>query len=56
MDVKDSNGTILNNCDLVHLIKDLKVKGSPLVLKKGKVIKIIKFTDNKDEGLPCGCK
>ena len=29
--VKDSNGTILNDGDLVTLIKDLKVKG--LVLK-----------------------
>lgn len=49
MDVKDSNGTILNNGDSVHLIKDLKVKGSSLVLKRGKVIKNIKLTDNADE-------
>ncbi|MEO6304594.1 MAG: zinc ribbon domain-containing protein YjdM [Bacteroidia bacterium] len=49
MDVKDSNGTILNNGDSVHLIKDLKVKGSSLVLKRGKVIKNIKLTDNEDE-------
>lgn len=49
MDVKDSNCTILNNGDSVHLIKDLKVKGSLLVLKRGKVIKNIKLTDNEDE-------
>ena len=49
MDVKDSNGTILTNGDSVHLIKDLKVKGSSLVLKRGKVIKNIKLTDNEDE-------
>ncbi len=49
MDVKDSNGTVLNNGDSVHLIKDLKVKGSSLVLKRGKVIKNIKLTDNEDE-------
>ncbi|MBA2611081.1 MAG: alkylphosphonate utilization protein [Bacteroidetes bacterium] len=49
MDIKDSNGTILNNGDSVHLIKDLKVKGSSLVLKRGKVIKNIKLTDNADE-------
>jgi len=36
MDVKDSNGNILNNDNSVHLIKDLKVKGSSLVLKKRK--------------------
>ncbi|MDO9001243.1 MAG: zinc ribbon domain-containing protein YjdM [Bacteroidota bacterium] len=49
MDVKDSNGTLLSNGDSVHLIKDLKVKGSSLVLKRGKVIKNIKLTDNEDE-------
>lgn len=49
MEVKDSNGTILNTGDSVHLIKDLKVKGSSLVLKRGKVIKNIKLTDNEDE-------
>jgi protein PhnA len=49
MDVKDSNGTLLKDGDSVHLIKDLKVKGSSLVLKRGKVVKNIKLTDNADE-------
>lgn len=49
MEVKDSNGTVLNTGDSVHLIKDLKVKGSSLVLKRGKVIKNIKLTNNEDE-------
>lgn len=49
MDVKDSNGTLLKDGDSVHLIKDLKVKGSSLVLKRGKLIKNIKLTDDAEE-------
>ena len=33
--VKDSNGTILSNGDSVTLIKDLKVKGPSVTLKRG---------------------
>jgi protein PhnA len=39
MEVKDSNGTLLNDGDSVTLIKDLKVKGSSLTLKRGTVVK-----------------
>ena len=39
MEVKDSNGTLLNDGDSVTLIKDLKVKGSSLVLKEGRLQK-----------------
>ncbi|MEO7988440.1 MAG: zinc ribbon domain-containing protein YjdM [Chryseolinea sp.] len=49
MEVKDSNGNILNDGDSVTLIKDLKVKGSSLNLKRGTVVKKIKLTDNEDE-------
>ncbi len=49
MEVKDSNGSLLKDGDSVHLIKDLKVKGSSLVLKRGKLIKNIKLTDDIDE-------
>jgi protein PhnA len=49
METKDSNGNILANGDTVTLIKDLKVKGSSLVLKRGKTVKNIKLTDNTDE-------
>ncbi len=49
MEVKDSNGNILNDGDTVTLIKDLKVKGSSLNLKRGTVVKKIKLTDNEDE-------
>jgi protein PhnA len=49
MEVKDSNGTILNDGDTVTLIKDLKVKSSSLNLKRGTVVKKIRLTDNEDE-------
>jgi len=52
MDVKDSNGNDLTEGDSVSLIKDLKVKGSALNLKRGTIIKNIRFT-NKEEEVEC---
>ncbi|MBN8940397.1 MAG: alkylphosphonate utilization protein [Rhizobiales bacterium] len=49
MDVKDSNGAILKDGDNVTLIKDLKVKGTSVTLKRGTVVKGIRLTDNEDE-------
>lgn len=49
MDVKDSNGTILSEGDSVHVIKDLKVKGSSIVLKRGKTFKNIRLTNSEEE-------
>jgi protein PhnA len=49
MAVKDSNGTPLNEGDSVHVIKDLKVKGSSLTLKRGKTFKNIHLTNNEEE-------
>jgi protein PhnA len=49
MEVKDSNGTILQEGDSVHIIKDLKVKGSSSTLKRGTVVKNIRLTDDEDE-------
>jgi protein PhnA len=49
MSVKDSNGTPLEEGDSVHVIKDLKVKGSSLTLMRGKVFGSIHRTDNVDE-------
>ena len=46
---KDSNGNILKDGDNVKLIKDLKVKGSSITLKRGTVVKNIKLTDDADE-------
>ncbi len=49
MDCKDSNGTALNDGDSVQVIKDLKVKGSSMVLKRGLVVKNIRITHDPDE-------
>ncbi|PJB12033.1 MAG: PhnA protein [Flavobacteriales bacterium CG_4_9_14_3_um_filter_40_17] len=49
MEVKDSNGNLLNDGDSVTLTKDLKVKGSSITLKRGTMVKNIKLTDNTDE-------
>lgn len=49
MEVKDSNGNILNDGDSVTLIKDLKVKGSSLILKRGTMVKGIRLTDDEAE-------
>jgi protein PhnA len=47
--VRDSNGALLAEGDSVTLIKDLKLKGSSTVLKRGTVIRSIHLTDNEDE-------
>lgn len=47
--VKDSNGNRLAEGDSVTVIKDLPVKGSSVVLKRGTLIKNIRLTH--DEGL-----
>lgn len=49
MEVKDSNGTILNNGDTVTVTKDLKIKGMAKTLKRGEALKNIKLTDSTDE-------
>jgi len=49
MDVKDSNGNLLADGDSVLLIKDLKVKGTTVTLKRGTVAKNIRLTSNLDE-------
>jgi protein PhnA len=48
-DTKDSNGNILNDGDSVQLIKDLKVKGTLVTLKRGSVAKNIRLTDDPEE-------
>ena len=49
MAAKDSNGTELAEGDAVTVIKDLKVKGTSLTLKRGTLIKGIHLTDDDDE-------
>ena len=47
--VRDSNGTELRDGDSVTLIKDLKVKGTSSVLKRGTLIKNIRLTPDPAE-------
>jgi protein PhnA len=49
MVVKDSNGATLNEGDSIQVIKDLKVKGSSTVVKRGTVFKNIHLTDDEGE-------
>ncbi len=46
---KDSNGTELVDGDAVTVIKDLKVKGSSMVIKRGTKVKSIRLTDSPEE-------
>ncbi|QYR53516.1 alkylphosphonate utilization protein [Lysobacter soyae] len=46
--VKDSNGTVLADGDTVTVIKDLKVKGTSVTLKRGTVCRNIRLTDDED--------
>jgi protein PhnA len=47
--VVDSNGTTLVDGDAVLVIKDLKVKGSSMVIKRGTLVKKIRLTENEEE-------
>lgn len=49
MTIKDSNGTPLQTGDSVHVIKDLKVRGSTMVLKRGEVVHNIKVEEDEEE-------
>ncbi|MES2380010.1 MAG: alkylphosphonate utilization protein [Bacteroidota bacterium] len=49
MEVRDSNGTLLAEGDSVNVIKDLKVKGSSSVIKRGTIVKNIRLTDSEEE-------
>lgn len=50
---KDANGTLLQDGDKVTFIKDLKVKGSSLVLKIGTKAVIRRIVEGKDHQLDC---
>jgi protein PhnA len=49
MEVKDSNGNLLSEGDSVTVIKDLKVRGSSAVIKRGTKVKNIRLTDDEEE-------
>jgi protein PhnA len=53
MSVRDSNGTELADGDSVTVIKDLKVKGSSQVIKRGTLFKGIRLTSKAGE-VECG--
>lgn len=50
--VKDAHGTVLHDGDAVTVIKDLKVKGSSLVVKVGTKVKSIRLVD-EDHNIDC---
>ncbi|MBA9028754.1 MULTISPECIES: zinc ribbon domain-containing protein YjdM [Bacillaceae] len=50
--IKDANGNVLNDGDTVTVIKDLKVKGSSLVVKIGTKVKNIRLVDG-DHDIDC---
>lgn len=60
--VKDANGTPLTDGDTVVLIKDLKVKGSSMVIKQGTKVKNIRLQEGnhdiscKIDGTPMNLK
>ena len=49
MEVKDSNGNLLVEGDAVTVIKDLKVRGSSTVIKRGTKVKNIRLTEDEEE-------
>jgi len=49
---RDANGNILQDGDTVTVIKDLKVKGSSLVVKVGTRVKNIRLVDG-DHDIDC---
>jgi alkylphosphonate utilization operon protein PhnA len=49
MESKDANGNSLKDGDTVILIKDLKVKGTSINIKRGTSIKNIRLTNNPEE-------
>lgn len=60
--VKDAHGNVLANGDIIAMIKDLKLKGSSQVLKRGTKSKPIRLVDGDHEidckmnGIPIALK
>jgi protein PhnA len=52
LQIKDANGNPLADGDTVTVIKDLKVKGSSLVVKVGTKVKNIRLVDS-DHDIDC---
>lgn len=54
--IRDANGNILEEGDSVIVIKDLKVRGSSLPVKKGVKVKNIKLIHNPSDGHDIDCR
>lgn len=54
--IRDSNGNELKDGDAVSVIKDLKVKGSSLVVKVGTKVKGIRLVADADDGHNIACR
>ena len=50
--IKDANGNVLQDGDSVTVIKDLKIKGSSLVVKVGTKVRNIRLVDG-DHDIDC---
>jgi protein PhnA len=50
--IKDANGNVLQDGDSITVIKDLKVKGTSLVVKVGTKVKNIRLVDG-DHDIDC---
>jgi protein PhnA len=50
--IKDANGNVLNEGDTITVIKDLKVKGTSLVVKVGTKVKNIRLVEG-DHDIDC---
>ena len=50
--IKDANGNLLQDGDTITVIKELKVKGSSLVVKVGTKVKNIRLVDG-DHDIDC---
>jgi protein PhnA len=46
---QDTNGSELLDGDTIQVIKDLKIKGTSGVVKRGTIVKRIRLTNNPDE-------
>lgn len=55
MNVRDCNGNTLADGDTVQVIKDLKVKGTSMTLKRGTIIRNIRITDD-EESIECNAE
>jgi protein PhnA len=50
--IKDANGNVLQDGDTVTVIKDLKIKGTSLVVKVGTKVRNIRLVDG-DHDIDC---